>query len=388
MSYDTIVIGLGGMGSAALYQLAKRGANVLGIDRFDPPHTNGSTHGESRVTRLAVGEGPEYVPLVARTHEIWHELTSQTGNPMLYESGGYIICPKGGGAGWHHGGDFVQRSAELAQQYGVPHEVLSAAEVRHRHPLVRITDKSHAYFEPSGGIVDPEVAIRGQLGLARTLGAEIRPNERVLNLKHDAHSVTVTTDQGSYRAENVIVSAGAWVHSFLPKHLQAPLGVYRQVMYWFEVEDLDLFSVENFPFLLWIDSTKEDYFGAFPIAKGHKPAIKLLTEQFHDPCDPDTVPRSITQAEIEAFADRFIPRNLLGVTKRCIGAEACLYTVTADEHFIIDWHPDSERVLIVSPCSGHGFKHSAAIGESAAQLMLENKSTIDLSSFNFARFNK
>ena len=387
MGYDTIIIGLGAMGSAALYQSAKRGARVLGIDQFDPPHTNGSTHGETRVTRLAVGEGPEYIPLVARTHEIWRELEAQTGNGLLHESGGYIFCPKGGGAGWHNDGDFVEATVDLARRYEIAHEHLNAAEVRQRHPVIQLGDHFHAYYEPTGGVVDPEGAIRAQLGLARTLGAEIRPNERVLSINHTIDGVTVVTDQGRYQADNAIVSAGAWVNSFLPTQTQTSFGIYRQVMYWFEADDLEQFSVDRFPFLLWIDTTKEDYFGAFPVAPGHQQAVKLLTEQYIESCDPDTVQREITQAEIDAFADRFIPRNLLGLSKRCIAAKACLYTVTPDEHFVIDQHPDSDRILIVSPCSGHGFKHSAAIGESVAQRTLEGASQIDLSAFSFARFN-
>ena len=388
MNYDAIVVGLGAMGSATLYQMARRGANVLGIDQFDPPHTMGSTHGESRVTRLAVGEGPEYMPLVRRTHEIWRDLEAQTGNTLLHESGGYIFCPVGGGAGWHSGGDFAVESAKLATGYSVPHELLDAAEVRRRHPLIRLEDHFHAYYEPTGGIVDPEKAIAGQLRLAQGLGAEIRPNERVLKIESENDGVTVVTSQGRYSAEKVVVSTGAWVKHFLPKTSHQSFGIYRQVMYWYETEDLSAFSVENFPFLLWIGDTKEDYFGAFPIAAGHKSAVKMLTEQYYESCDPDTVPRDITQAEIEAFTARFVPRKLDGVTTNCIEAKACLYTVTPDEHFVIDWHPDHQNVLVASPCSGHGFKHSAAIGESIAQLVLQGQSQIDLSKFSFDRFVK
>lgn len=386
MNFDVIVVGLGAMGSATLYQLAQRGAKVLGIDQFDPPHTQGSTHGESRVTRLAVGEGSEYIPLVRRTHEIWRELESQTGESLLHISGGYILCPLDGGAGWHGGGNFAVKTAVLAQQFGIEHELLSADEIRQRHPIVRVENHFQAYYEPTGGVVDPEAAVRTQLRIAKELGARAVVNEPVLDVNANASGVTVVTANGRYQADKVIISAGAWVKHFLPERWQRPFQIYRQAMYWFAAEDLSRFSVEQFPFLLWIGETEEDYFGAFPVAKGNKPAVKLLTEQYIETCDPTTVSRDVTQAEIAEFTERFVPRKLHYLTQRCLAAHACLYTVTPDEHFVIDWHPESERIMIVSPCSGHGFKHSAAIGESVAQWVWDGKSEIDLSKFSLDRF--
>ena len=165
-NYDVIVVGLGAMGSAALYQLAKRGAKVLGIDQYRPPHTVGSTHGESRITRLATGEGEAYVPFVQRSHAIWRELEAESGESLLTLTGGLIICPKGGGAQFHGQGDFVEHTAAVARQFGIAHDVLAANALRRQWPQLRVEDREYAYFEPTGGVVAVEKAVTVQLRLA------------------------------------------------------------------------------------------------------------------------------------------------------------------------------------------------------------------------------
>ena len=386
MVYDVIVVGLGAMGSAAVYQAARRGAKVLGIDQFDPPHRMGSTHGESRLTRMAVGEGDEYIPLVRRTHEIWRELEAETGDRVLHDCGVYVVSPKTASLGWREDGNFAEETANLAVKYGIEHELISAAEVRRRHPVIRLDDGSHAYFEPSGGIVDPEGAIRSQLQLGKAFGAEVRANEPVLNIDARPDGVTVTTSLGKYETGEVVVTAGAWVKRFLPVEYQRPLTVYRQVMYWFEAEEPEHFGFDRFPMLMWIGEKQSDILGAFPNVDGGQKGVKLLTEQFVESCDPDEVKREVSADEIAYFAEHYAAKRLNGLTNRCLDAKACLYTMTADSHFLIDRHPENERVLVASPCSGHGFKHSAAIGESLAQWALGGKSEIDMSRFSFGRF--
>ncbi|MEZ4679107.1 MAG: FAD-dependent oxidoreductase [Caldilineaceae bacterium] len=177
-TYDVIVIGLGAMGSATLYHLAKRGVRVLGIDQYHPPHTFGSTHGESRITRLATGEGPAYVPFAKRSHEIWRELEAESGETLLSLSGGLILCPKGGGAQFHGQTDFVEHTAAIARASTIDHTVYDASAVRERWPQLRIQDHEHAYFEPSGGIVSVEKAVATQIALAVGRNATIRLEER------------------------------------------------------------------------------------------------------------------------------------------------------------------------------------------------------------------
>lgn len=388
MSYDLIVVGLGAMGSGALYQAAKAGVKVLGIDRYSPPHEFGSSHAETRITRLAVGEGPEYLPLVARSHEIWRELEAETGQPLLYQSGGYFIARNNAsGTNDSHWDRFVQRTADMASVADIPFEIRTPAAVRQHIPNLLIEDDDEVGYEPSGGVVLSERAVETQLKLARQLGAQVQTNEPVLEIKFEADGVTVVTERDRYQADKVIISTGAWMRDFLPKPQQTLLRVTRQVVYWFEVEDPAVFSTDRFPFVLWLGDTTEDYMGIFPMPPNTTPGIKLLTEQFHTATDPTSVSRTVTKAEIDEYYQKFVERKLKGVTSNCLKAAVCLYTNTPDEHFIIDHHPESERVIVASPCSGHGFKHSAAIGEAMVQLAMRRKSEIDLSSFGFARFS-
>ena len=383
--YDIIVIGLGAMGSAALYQLARRGVPALGIDQFAPPHQMGSTHGETRITRLAVGEGAVYIPLVRRTHEIWRELEAVGGEALLTLSGGYIICPKEGTAHFHGVGDFVMQTAQLAQRYGIEHELRNAADIREHLPMLKVRDNEHAFYEPTGGVVNPERAVAVQLREGQRHGATIHTNEKVLDYAYNARGVTVKTTCGTYSAGKLVLTAGPWVIDFLPPAMRKSFGVYRQVFYWIEAEDPALFSSNCFPFVIWIGDTPADYYSLFPTPPYATPAVKMVTEEYLDTTHPDEVDRTVHPHEIFHMIEHFIQNKVRGLTRNCVQAHVCLYTVTPDAHFVIDWHPGSERVLVVSPCSGHGFKHSGAIGEAVAQMVLEGTSQIDLSPFSFQR---
>lgn len=385
--YDLIIIGLGAMGSAALYQAAKAGARVLGIDRYAPPHEFGSSHAETRITRLAVGEGPQYLPLVARSHEIWRELEAQTGEPLLYQSGGYIITKRNASStSDSHWDNFVQRTAAVAQLANVPFEIRTPDVARTHLPYVLIGDDDEIGYEPSGGVVLSERAVATQIELAQRLGATTRLNEPVVELLYGTDAVTVVTAQGRYVADKVIVSAGPWMRDFLPASRHDLLHVTRQVVHWFEVEEPERFSTDKFPFFIWVGDTTADYFSAFPMPPGGVPGLKVLTEEVVTTVDPESVRRHVTQEEIDAFYDDFVVRRIDGVARNSIKASVCLYTHTPTEHFLIDQHPACDRVLLASPCSGHGFKHSAAIGESMVQRALNGKSVIDLSAFGWARF--
>lgn len=386
--YDVIVIGLGAMGSAALYQLARRGANVLGIDQFRPPHSLGSSHGESRITRLATGEGAAYVPFVQRSHTIWRELETESGAPLLTLSGGLIICPMGGGAQFHGQGDFVEQTAVIADQFAIDHQLWDATTVHQRWPHLRISDHDHAYYEPTGGIVAVERAIETQIRLAKQRGATVHLEERVLSYKVDdatGQGVIVTTKEHAYHADKVILTVGPWLSTLLSKALARPFRVYRQVIYWFETEDPAPFRSDHFPFVIWIGDKPEEFFTIFPYAEGATAGAKVVTEEYLQPVTPLTVDRNVHAHEVERMYHDFVVKRVAGILPRCLKTGVCLYTNTSDEHFVIDFHPDSDRVIVASPCSGHGFKHSAAIGETLAQLALEGKSSLDISPFTFAR---
>ena len=385
--HDLIVIGLGAMGSAALYQAAKRGASALGIDRYEPPHKLGSSHAETRITRLALGEGAQYLPLVARSNAIWRDLEAATGETLLYLNGGLIITAPGSEATFRgQSEDFAVITQQIAAAHGIEHAMWSGAEVRRRYPPILARDSEHAYYEPTGGFVLSEKAVAAQLAEARRLGATVRMNEPVTNLEWSSDSVAVTTAAGTFTADRAIVATGAWMANFAPPGARRHFPVYRQVVYWFEVNDPAVFDIERWPFVMWIGDTTEAFFTAFAMIQGGVPGLKMVTEQHHTPCDPETVARDITQAEIEYFYDTLAAGKLAGIQRRCVAAEACLYTVTADEHFVIDWHPDTDRVVLASPCSGHGFKHSAAIGEALAQMALNGASDLSMAPFALSRF--
>src|SRR5215475_11595842 len=236
---DFVVVGLGAMGSAVLYQLAKRGANAIGIDRFAPPHRMGSSHGETRITRQAVGEGGDYSPLVINSHRIWRELEADTGEKLLNDCGVLVMAP-GTGPTSHHGKpDFVKRSIEVARDFGIKHEVIDGAEVARRFPqFLGLAGNEKAYFEPGGGYVLPERCVNAQLTRATQLGARIRTSVEVRSISQHG-SVRIETSDGTIEAGQVVVSAGSWTAPLLGAPFDRLLTVNRQVLHWYELEDLD-----------------------------------------------------------------------------------------------------------------------------------------------------
>jgi len=385
--YDVIVMGLGAMGSASLYQLSKRGVKVLGIDQFAPPHSLGSSHGETRIIRQVNGEGGNYFPLVQRAYDIWHELEDKSGKTLLHNTGGLIICPKDGGAQFHGQTDFVTGTASLAQAFDIDHKLLTADEISDFLDVINPQSNEHAYYETHGGILRPEYCVATQLNLAQQQGATIHKNERVLKYEILDDGVLVKTEKGDYHAEKLIVSTGAWIVDLVPKIIKDQLSVYRQVIYWFEADDITPFKMENFPWVIWIGDTLEDFITFFPTPDDGTPAVKIMTETYINATHPDTIQRTVQQAEIDHIYNMILRDRVTGITANCINSGVCMYTVTPDEHFIIDFHPDSDRIVLASPCSGHGFKHSSAIGEILAQLALDGKSELDISMFSLNRFN-
>ena len=383
--YDIIVVGLGAMGAAALYQASQRGARALGIDRYDPPHSLGSSHGDTRVTRLAIGEGEMYMPFIQRANQIWAELEAKSGRRLFHQSGGLIIAPVQGAAKFHAEGDFVTLSAGIASKYGIAHELLDAAQIAQRFPLLRPRDCDHAYYEPESGVLRPERCIQTQLELALADQAVMRTGEAVVDYRADADGVTVWTDQAAYRADKLILCAGAWMSELLPAPHREELRVCRQVIYWYEAHNLDLFAPASFPYVIWIGDRLEDFWSVFPAPADGVPGVKMVSEQYHNSEEVHAISREVTPAEVADMHQRLAAPRLHGITSRSVRADVCLYTVTRDEHFSIDFHPDSRRVVVASPCSGHGFKHSAAIGETLVQMALDGGAQFDVSGFALAR---
>lgn len=382
--YEVVVIGLGAMGSAAALQLAKRGARVLGLDRFDPPHMLGSSHGDTRVTRLAIGEGDHLTPLVMRSHDLWREIERESGANLLSETGALIVSSDKNAAKTHVEG-FFHKTVAAADKFGIAHELLDAAQIRARFPQFNVRDDERGYFEPTAGYVRPEDCIRAQLLLARKHGADLRTNETVLDFEASGDRVAVTTDKGRYKADKLIIAAGPWLPGLLGGKLAALFQIYRQVQFWFEVDSAGAFRSPRFPVFIWeLQNSKQGLYG-FPAVDGARGGIKLASETFEQTTTPQSARREVSESEIDVLRALVAP-NLPGIGPRCLRATTCLYTVTPDFGFVIDRHPDSERVLIASPCSGHGFKHSPAIGEALAEWALEGRSRLDLKPFGLARF--
>lgn len=385
-SYQTIVIGLGAVGSAAAYQLAKRGNRVLGIDQFSPPHVYGSSHGDTRITRQAIGEGAEYVPLVLRSYALWEEIERETGKQILHTTGGLVLTSVEGAV--RHGSYFFNQTVACAQTYGIPHYLLEAGEIKKRFPQFRLKGNERGYFEENAGYLRPELAVEAQLELAQRYGAQLALQERVLNvgIRGDG-GVSVKTDKGDYAAEKVILSAGPWVAGLLGEAYARYFTVYRQVLYWFDVEDsISQFQRPNFPIWIWeFGATVEDLMYGFPLIDGATGGVKIAAEQYKTVTDPNSVDRRVSKQETETFYTRYVQPHFAEVKEHCVRAVSCLYTVTPDHKFVIDVHPEFPRILVASPCSGHGFKHSAAIGEALAQWAIDGRSEIDLSGFSFAR---
>ncbi|MBS0274156.1 MAG: N-methyl-L-tryptophan oxidase [Proteobacteria bacterium] len=382
--HDVIVVGLGAMGSAALYQLAKRGVGVLGIDRFAPPHEQGSSHGDTRVTRLAIGEGAHYTPLVKRSHEIWHDIERETGADLLTQCGELIISSKNRKSSIHVEG-FFQNTVDAAHAHGVAHELLDASQIRTRYPQFNIRDDEIGYFEAEAGFVRPEACIDAELTLARKHGAEIRTGETVLGLDAGRNGVTVKTDHRTYQADRLIVAAGAWLPKLLGHDFDRLFKIYRQVLCWFAVEgDVAAYEPERFPVFIWELPVSPQGIYGFPAIDG---ALKVATEQYAATTSPEHVDRSVSTEEVENMHRNYIAPYLKGVTSNCVKAKACLYTVTPDAGFILDTLPSSERVIVASCCSGHGFKHSAAVGEVLADKAENRAGSLDSALFRLGRFS-
>ena len=374
LAFDTIVIGLGAVGSACLYQLSKRGQRVLGLDRYAPPHTYGSSHGETRITRQAIGEGEAYVPLVTRSHEIWREIEAETGTELLVQCGALILARREGAANHHGQGDFVRRTIAAAEQFGIPHEVLDAAEVSARYPQFDLTGAEIGYFEPSGGFVRPERCIAAQLSLARRHGAEIMLDTAVARMTPDGAGATaVSTVTGDrFTAARVVVASGPWAAGLIGQPLGRHLRVCRQVLHWFDADHEAAYAPERFPVFIWMHGDRqEDYLYGFPIPAGST-GIKVATEQYEKTiADPDLLRRGISTGEQEAMYRDHVKGRLRGVRSGALRSSACMYTVTPDSGFVVDWLPGDGRVLVASACSGHGFKHSAGLGEAIAHGITE-----------------
>jgi len=367
--FDLAVVGLGAFGSAVAYHASALGLRVVGFDRHQPPHQQGSSHTETRVTRLAVGEGTHLVPFAKRSHAIWRAIEADhhqclgTALSLFHLTGGLFIGRPDDSVD-ERWGNFVHDAAAVAAATQLPFEHLSAAECRQRFPQLLVSESEAIGYDPNGGLVMIEQAIAAQLALAQHRGAELHVNCPVRAVTPDGHGVLLDTENGTFSADQVVICAGAWSPAFAdPDRLR----ITRQVVYWFEAQDLEEWRPDRIGFGIWAGRSIEDYLGLFAAPIGTTLGVKLLSEQFVDTTTATTVDRTVSDEETASFYERLVAPRLSGVTNHCLRAEVCLYTNTVDDGFLIDSHPESEAVTVVSACSGHGFKHSTAIGEALAR---------------------
>jgi len=383
MPSDVIVIGLGAMGSAAAAWLAERGHRVLAFDAFTPPHNHGSSHGLSRIYRQAYWEDPRYVRLLLRARELWSKLERDSGVSLLHRTGALMIGPPSG--------QLVPRSAESARQFHLPHEILSAADLRRRWPQFHVTDDTVALLEHDAGYVNPELAIEQQLRHAARHGADLHFNEPVLDFHADTSAVTVRTARGSFSAAHLVITAGPWAPQVLAE-TRLPLRVTRQVLFWFEpTEPIDTFRPDphpaRFPIYLWETTPGERMLYGFPLTGPASDGVKVALHGSDETGTPETIDRTIRPDDEQRIRQR-LATTIPALSGRIVRAETCLYTMTPDEHFLIGPHPHHPAITLALGFSGHGFKCAPVIGELLGQLATEGKTTQDIGMFSPARFSK
>ena len=371
MHYHTIIVGLGGMGSAAAYHLAARGEKVLGIERFSPAHRNGSSHGHSRIIRQAYFEHPSYVPLLKRAFSHWDDLARQADEDLLHLTGGLNLgLPDS---------DVITGTLASVRAHDLPHEYLNAAEIRRRYPAFTPGDDIVGVFERNAGYVVPEAAVRTHLRLAAQHSATLRFNEVVQSWQATESGVTVTTDQRTYTADHLILAPGAWAPELM-HDLGLPLRVERRVLLWFDpIGGEAPFDEANFPVYIWDCGEGVSFYG-FPKQPG-TPGIKVAIHTVGQQCAPDTINRALSDHDVASLQDLVRERvpALLGPMR---DYETCMYTLTPDEHFVIAKHPTHPQVVLASPCSGHGFKFTPVIGEVLADLAMHGRTNHDISLFS------
>jgi sarcosine oxidase len=373
-SYDVIVVGVGGMGSAVAAHCAARGQRVLALEQHTVGHDLGSSHGLTRIIRLAYFEHPSYVPLLRRAFALWRELEQGLDEPLLHVTGALDV-------GWA-GSEVFEGSLRSCLEHGLPHEVLDAPALAARFPGWRPAGNAMAVLQPDGGFLTPERCIAAHVQQARAHGATVREHTPVLGWRAEQGHVQVETANGTHEAAQLVLTAGAWMGDLVPS-LHPLLMPERQVLGWFGTSDRSAFAPEAFPVFV-LDADEGRYYGfpeygvpGFKIGRYHHHAERVHPDTMHRVCTPED------EASLREAVTRYFPAAN-GALQR---TATCLFTNTPDEHFIIDRAPGVPEVLLVSPCSGHGFKFCSVIGEVCADLVVNGQTDHDIALFRLDRFS-
>ena len=373
-AYDVIIVGLGAIGSAAAYHAARRGVRVLALDANPPGHATGSSHGATRATRTCYFEAPDYVPLVQRAHAHWHALGEETGQQFLAMSGALYLGPPGNA--------LTAGVARAARQHGLAYEVYDSTAALRRFPGFAVPDGWETVWEAGGGILRAEACLEAHAELARRHGADLRYSTPVTGWHRDGGGVAVSTAEATHRAAAVILAPGPWAPQAL-EDLGLPLSVRRIVVTHFDAIDHASYPASDFSVYFWM--TPDGVFAGFPHVTGE--GIKIMR---HDRGDgggtPETVARDVADAETEEVA-RFLARYMPSANGRLLAAKTCLYTMTPDNHFIIDRHPSIPGLVYACGFCGHGFKFAPVIGEALADLALEKSTRLPIDFLSARRFD-
>ena len=371
-TFDTIVVGAGSMGSAAIYHLASRHQRVLGLDQFDVPSGRGASVGVNRIIRLAYAEHPGYVPLLRRAYELWRDLERIVNERLLLITGGVDAGPESG--------EIVTGSLRSCQEHSLPHEVLTAAELQRRFPGYALPKDTIAVYQPDGGFLMSERCVVAHLNAALALGAEVHGRERVQGWEEFANGVRVTTDLDRYEARALVVTAGPWTARVVPK-LASLVIPERQVLLWAHPVRPEYFQPHRFP-VFNMEAAQGRFYG-FPIC--HVPGFKIgKYHHRHEQVDPDSVDREC-YPEDEHILREAIRRYFPDADGPTLAMKVCLFSNTPDEHFIIDHLSDTRRVVIAAGFSGHGFKFCSVVGNIVADLVLHGSTPFDLELFSLGR---
>ena len=369
--HDVIIVGTGGIGSAALYELARRGVRALGIDRFPPGHDRGSSHGETRIIRRSYFEHVDYVPLLNLAYRKWEEFCSSTGEDFFQRCGMVYVGPEDDEII-----DGVLASAR-AHQLDVQHIV--AEEAAKKFPGFAIPSDAAVLWEPDAGYLRLEPAIRAMIEQATRLGAETQHGVEVIGWQATPGGVVVETNTGHFEAKKLVITAGCWARSLLAD-LKIPLHVLRKHLHWFRSNDSRYHQSQGCPCFFIAES--DNYVYGFPdYGSGLKVAVHSGGTVIEDPLVDDRTPEADDDELVRSFVSRYMP----GIAADRLAHAVCFYTMTPDGHFVIDRHPEYEQVVFAAGLSGHGYKFAPAIGTVLTELALDGKCEVDVEFLSLRR---
>jgi sarcosine oxidase len=374
--YDIAIVGLGGMGSAALASASRLGLRAVGLEQFGRLHELGASSGRSRMIRKAYFEDAAYVPLLLRAYEAWRELEAESGEKILYETGVVMVAAPNN--------TILEGAQRTAQAHGLAHEVLSREDVRSRFPMFTVREGEVALFEPDGGFVVPEAAVRAQLQVAEARGAEMRFNTRVTGWHESAsgHLLVDLEDGSSLETARLAICSGPWIAPIL-RELGVPLTIQRNVQHWFEPLD-GRFALAGCPSFFSDRADQPTRLYGFP---DHGYGVKAAFHGYGEQATTDSLDREIHEYDIEPVR-RALDNLLPGAAGRYLGGKACMYALTPDEHFVVTTHPNDERIAVAGGFSGHGFKFAPVIGEIVTGLLVDGGTPFDIDFISHKRFAK